>query len=218
VSPDASGRSDPGLTRRKPAYQQMREELVSNDGHERYRRRAQIIEPVFAHTKRLRRTDRVQTPRTPRLPGQVASDYGHPQPAQALAAHQPAATSLSGAPTAGPRAPEDRQRLNAERRPANRLTFPRKHQPPQPLRDRLAWLRECWFCTARRSPAARPRDPIAPRAPEGPARPAAGSDRRGCASARRRPSRRGRRPPWAQPVSPARSRDERPSASPSRRA
>ena len=41
VSPDASGRSEPGLTRRKPAYQQMREELVSDDGYELYRRRAQ---------------------------------------------------------------------------------------------------------------------------------------------------------------------------------
>ncbi len=60
VSPDASGRREPGLTRRKPAYQQMREELVSDDGYELYRRRAQIIEPVFAHTKVLRRTDRFQ--------------------------------------------------------------------------------------------------------------------------------------------------------------
>jgi transposase len=60
VSPDASGRSQPGLTRRKPAYQQMRNELVSDDGHELYRRRAQIIEPVFAHTKIQRRTDRFQ--------------------------------------------------------------------------------------------------------------------------------------------------------------
>jgi hypothetical protein len=57
VSPDASGRSKPGLTRRKPANQQMRDELVSNDGRDLYRRRAQIIEPVFAHTKCLRRTD-----------------------------------------------------------------------------------------------------------------------------------------------------------------
>ena len=40
VSPDASGRREPGLTRRKPAYQQMREELVSDDGYELYRRRA----------------------------------------------------------------------------------------------------------------------------------------------------------------------------------
>jgi hypothetical protein len=38
----------------------MREELVSDDGHELYRHRAQIIEPVFAHTKILRRTDRFQ--------------------------------------------------------------------------------------------------------------------------------------------------------------
>ena len=55
MSPDASGRSEPGLTRRKPAYQQMREQLVSDDGYELYRQRAQIIEPVFAHTKTLRR-------------------------------------------------------------------------------------------------------------------------------------------------------------------
>ena len=60
VSPDASGRSEPGLTRRKPAYQQMRKELVSDDGYELYRQRAQIIEPVFAHTKIVRRTDRFQ--------------------------------------------------------------------------------------------------------------------------------------------------------------
>jgi hypothetical protein len=45
---------------RKPAYQQMRDELVSDDGYELYRRHAQIIEPVFAHTKILRRTDRFQ--------------------------------------------------------------------------------------------------------------------------------------------------------------
>jgi len=60
VSPDASGRSQPGLTRRKPAYQQMREQLLSDDGYELYRQRAQIIEPVFAHTKTVRRTDRFQ--------------------------------------------------------------------------------------------------------------------------------------------------------------
>jgi transposase len=60
VSPDASGRSQPALTRRKPAYQQMREQLLSGDGRELYRQRAQIIEPVFAHTKTVRRTDRFQ--------------------------------------------------------------------------------------------------------------------------------------------------------------
>jgi transposase len=60
VSPDASGRGQPGLTRRKPAYQQMRDQLVSTDGYELYRHRAQIIEPVFAHTKVVRRTDRFQ--------------------------------------------------------------------------------------------------------------------------------------------------------------
>jgi hypothetical protein len=38
----------------------MRDELVSNDGHELYRHRAQIIEPVFAQTKILRRADRFQ--------------------------------------------------------------------------------------------------------------------------------------------------------------
>ena len=35
-------------------------ELVSGDGRELYRQRAQIIEPVFAHTKTVRRTDRFQ--------------------------------------------------------------------------------------------------------------------------------------------------------------
>ena len=60
VSPDASGRSEPGLTRRKPAYEQMRKDIVSDDGHELYRRRPAIIEPVFAHTKILRRADRFQ--------------------------------------------------------------------------------------------------------------------------------------------------------------
>jgi Transposase DDE domain len=51
---------EPGVTRRKPASEQIREELLSDDGHELYRHRAQIIEPVFAHTKILRRTDRFQ--------------------------------------------------------------------------------------------------------------------------------------------------------------
>ena len=60
VSPDASGRSEPGLTRRKPAYEQMRKDIVSDDGHELYRRRPAIIEPVFAHTKILRRAERFQ--------------------------------------------------------------------------------------------------------------------------------------------------------------
>jgi transposase len=60
VSPDASGRRTPGLTRRKPAYDQMRREIASDDGAELYKRRSQIIEPVFAHTKTLRRTDRFQ--------------------------------------------------------------------------------------------------------------------------------------------------------------
>ena len=87
VSPDASGRSQPALTRRKPAYQQMREQLVSDDGRDLYRQRAQIIEPVFAHTK-IRAAHRpLPTPRTTRLPGGMATDHRHPQPAQALAAH-----------------------------------------------------------------------------------------------------------------------------------
>ena len=60
VSPDASGRDTPGLTRRKPAYDQMRDDINSPDGRELYKRRSQIIEPVFAHTKILRRADRFQ--------------------------------------------------------------------------------------------------------------------------------------------------------------
>ncbi len=38
----------------------MRKDIVSDDGHELYRRRPAIIEPVFAHTKILRRADRFQ--------------------------------------------------------------------------------------------------------------------------------------------------------------
>jgi transposase len=60
VSPDASGRSSPGLTRRKPFYDEMRAEITSEDGRELYKRRSQIIEPVFAQTKTIRGTDRFQ--------------------------------------------------------------------------------------------------------------------------------------------------------------
>ena len=60
VSPDASGRKQPGITRRSNAFEQMRQTLQSDEGRDLYRRRAQIIEPVFAHTKILRRAERFQ--------------------------------------------------------------------------------------------------------------------------------------------------------------
>jgi hypothetical protein len=43
-----------------PIYQQMRDTLATEEGRALYRRRTQIIEPVFAHIKVLRRADRFQ--------------------------------------------------------------------------------------------------------------------------------------------------------------
>lgn len=60
VSPDASGRKAPGKMRRSAAFEQMRQTLQTDEGWASYRRRSQIIEPVFAHTKTIRRADRFQ--------------------------------------------------------------------------------------------------------------------------------------------------------------
>jgi hypothetical protein len=58
--------------------------LSTPEGQALYRRQ-QIVEPVFAHTKCIRRTDRFPPPRPRRLPGGMAADRSHPQPAQTLA-------------------------------------------------------------------------------------------------------------------------------------
>jgi transposase len=61
VRPDAdSRRGTPTKIRQGPAYARMRDELATEDGKAFYRRRQAIIEPVFAHTKITRRTDRFQ--------------------------------------------------------------------------------------------------------------------------------------------------------------
>ena len=60
VPPDASGRTTPGMTRRTPIYQRMRDTLDTDEGRALYRRRTPIIEPVFAHIKVGRRANRFQ--------------------------------------------------------------------------------------------------------------------------------------------------------------
>lgn len=104
VSPDASGRKAPGKMRRSAAFEQMRQTLQTDEGWASYRRRSQIIEPVFAHTKTIRRADRFQRRRLPACRAEWPPDRHHAQPPQALAAHQRPATGLTvGAAARSPR-------------------------------------------------------------------------------------------------------------------
>ena len=80
VSPDASGRSQPGLTRRKPAYHQMRNGWSPSDGRDLYRQRsADHRARLRAHQYRAAHRP-LPTPRTTRLPRRMATDHRHPQP------------------------------------------------------------------------------------------------------------------------------------------
>jgi hypothetical protein len=58
VNPDSGKRKEPSRIRGKPHYQRMREQLDAEEGHDLYRKRKQMIEPVFAHTKFNRRIER----------------------------------------------------------------------------------------------------------------------------------------------------------------
>jgi transposase len=60
VKPDADSRKSPTRARSGPLYEQMRQVLAGEDARRLYRRRQAMIEPVFAHTKIHRRTDRFQ--------------------------------------------------------------------------------------------------------------------------------------------------------------
>lgn len=124
-SPDASGRSEPGLTRRKPAYEQMRKDIVSDDGHELYRRLAQPSSSPSLPYEDLAPRGPLPETRLTRSPGGMAPDHRHAQPSQALAAHQPAAPGL----TAGASGP---------RRPLDRAPFTSRNLAAAALRDSLA--------------------------------------------------------------------------------
>ena len=60
VKPDADSRKSPTRARSGPLYEQMREVLAGEEARQLYRQRQAMIEPVFAHTKIHRRTDRFQ--------------------------------------------------------------------------------------------------------------------------------------------------------------
>jgi transposase len=60
VSPDAGKRKEPSRIRGRPHYRRMREQLATEEGGALYRKRKQMIEPVFGHTKFNRRIDRFQ--------------------------------------------------------------------------------------------------------------------------------------------------------------
>ena len=60
VSPDAAKRKEPSRIRGRPHYQRMREQLATEEGRALYRKRQQMVEPVFGHTKFNRRIDRFQ--------------------------------------------------------------------------------------------------------------------------------------------------------------
>ena len=62
----------------------MRRALKEPEAEAAYRRRQQMIEPVFAQMKLRPASREVLTPRLIRLPRRVASDGRHPQPAEAL--------------------------------------------------------------------------------------------------------------------------------------
>ena len=59
MNPDSAGRKSPAENRQhKPHYVEMREQLASEEGKQRYSQRMVMIEPVFAHIKYNRRVDR----------------------------------------------------------------------------------------------------------------------------------------------------------------
>src|SRR5215218_195065 len=60
VKPDADSRKSPTRSRGGPPYEQMRHVLAGEEARQLYRRRQAMIEPVFAHTKIHRRSDRFQ--------------------------------------------------------------------------------------------------------------------------------------------------------------
>jgi len=58
VPPDADTRKAPSKIRRGPPYEQMRKRLAQPEARSRYRRRQQMIEPVFAQIKNNQRAGR----------------------------------------------------------------------------------------------------------------------------------------------------------------
>ena len=84
VPPDADTRKAPSKIRRGGRYQRMRERLAEPEAKDLYRRRQQMIEPVFAQIKQNRRAGRFLAPRLSRLPRRMAPDRRHTQPPEAL--------------------------------------------------------------------------------------------------------------------------------------
>ncbi len=87
--------------------------LSNTEGQALYRRRQQIVEPVFAHTKVHPAQRPLPPPRPRRLPGRVAADRRHPQPAQALACRAGGADGLIASAVC--------RHFTASRRPSTRL-------------------------------------------------------------------------------------------------
>jgi Transposase DDE domain len=135
VKPDAGQRKTPGKTRqRKPHYQQMREQLASDEGKQLYRQRQAIIEPVFAQTKHNRRIDRYRGLGACRA--EWRHDHRHPQLIEALAARTSRDPGLRRTPGPGPRTAQPRvARTMTDHHPA--VASPALQL--QPLRNSLGY-------------------------------------------------------------------------------
>ena len=141
--------SDPHNNQRKQQPRQGAEAdrinkiLANAAGKRLYRRRAELVEPVFAHTKHTRRITRFsRRGHTPS--GRVAADRRHPQPPQALRLPAPARLNRpSGPASALPTGPdEQRQPPRAVARTRGSRHRPqRAHshaaEPAEPIRNSL---------------------------------------------------------------------------------
>ena len=83
IPPDAVGRSEPRPGWTGGRYAWMRAVLDSEHGKQLYRKRIQMIEPVFAHTKHNRLITRFHRQRPDRRADRMAAADGNPQPHQA---------------------------------------------------------------------------------------------------------------------------------------
>ena len=83
IPPDGSGSGKQRAGWTGGRYTWMRHVLGSEHGDQQYRKRKQMIEPVFGHTTTQQRCHTVSPKRQGRRAYRVAVTDGHPQPHQA---------------------------------------------------------------------------------------------------------------------------------------
>ena len=83
IPPESNSRKAPRPGWSGGRYAWMRTVLASDYGHELYKQRKQMVEPVFGHTRHNRGVTRFLRQRTQRRADRVAITDGNPQPDQA---------------------------------------------------------------------------------------------------------------------------------------